>query len=620
MSTQGYPNLEPSEKSQLSFRAKPVVSSMLRPTTSTLESGRIAEEPKSPEQPQNLEARNLDNPPSDERAKYATLGRETHLQGDNVYGPYKYAPTDDRSSPPARYLVQSDGGHNPAGSRSSSPSILNKFAATRDTQPTDEKPPAGGGLAAPAREQEVFLSKDSYVSVSDRQHQSGQLHKPLDHSDPFPFTLEFKPIADPPPTLEVSPVSEAGYFSFSPLKEALEGPPARVVNSLHSQQSGLSGFENFYDVPRLLLAIEIERLQFVQIQAQPDREDLKEAVQALDFKDEEIRRLQRLLDDEKLNHKQTVEDLMSQAKDKNKSIENLSEGIKNLQMRVKEIERSRSQSPITQKVTTEEEQSQLASKITLAISGCLVPFFEQLKSQSHRQSDEKSVKMCAETIKQLENLQTIPIATWKNDSRRALTTLGISLDSVNRSLEERNLAQQKSQQRLPADERPYLSTQSPQSARQEGSQRSESMERSVLIEEKIEMIDGQPTKVKYIKREPVRTRDNSWAQQSSDRELLRDSRYLPSKSPEPSAMGLALTQRLIEENCRIAEEFNKVKVQNKQLKDKVAVLESKYQSEAGSTSTTAPGSMVGSVKRFDGAPYQPIQPGTGYYRPHDDLY
>ena len=620
-----YGNIEPSDKSQLSFRVKPSIS--YQEITPKKEAS-----PEKVNQPSEISVSDVKEQKQaepEEKYRLSTTVTDADRSG-GVYGPYRYAPTEDQiaASPTYELGVSPKVDH-----RSPSPSsILNKFSSSSPGEMKSEyaRPPVIQTLPPPKQEQEIFLSKDSYVSLSDSKGQAGTTHV-LGNSDPFPFQLEFKPISDSAGVQQSSPESEAGYFSFSPNKRSLDQLNPRQVGSLLSQPSAQTSFEQFYDVPRLLLAIEVERLALVQQESTQQQEVLREAAEALDFKEDEIRRLQRLLDDERVNHKRTVEELIGQTNEKNKSIEALSEGIKSLQFRVKEIERTRSHSPVPPQVPNEEDQKQLVSKIVSSISGTMIPFFEQFRSHCHKGSDEKSVRMCSDAIRQFEQLQTVPLTIWKNESKRAVTTMGISLDSLARSLEENRIAKQNLETRGNSDSRsPSYLKANPQSLRDDNP-RGGSMDKSVLIEEKIEMIDGRPTKVRYIKRETSGSRDNSVNLRTPEKADSNQMKNSSHRSPESNNMSLALTQRLIEENCRIAEEFNKVKMQNKVLKEKVQDLEFKYTSDAGSNVTTAPGSAVGSTKRFEPMPQtygtrtdpQTVSPPKSYHWPprtHEDLY
>lgn len=217
----------------------------------------------------------------------------------------------------------------------------------------------------------------------------------------------------------------------------------------------------------------------------------------------------------------------------------------------------------------------------------LSPFFDKLQQYYSKTRNTYASTVSGQVSKQLTSLKSSPSDSWKPESNPAgLTNLSILLDSLAKSVDTQPAPQLQAHASAKDLEESTNHRTYERSDSQQSNKMSTGSDRSVIIQERIEIINGKPAKVKYIRREPIITSREVSVEKKPTR-LEPDNGSSQQSSPSKSGYNINLTQRLVEENARLAEEFSKVKLQNKSLKEKIDDILFKGESRDATAKTSA---------------------------------
>ena len=289
------------------------------------------------------------------------------------------------------------------------------------------------------------------------------------------------------------------------------------------------------------------------------------------------------LKEQALEHR--LESLNSEIEVKNKKIRELETGGQDQRMNNRTTERfdgNTHKKPVFESLLGNQNNKTSIDNLC----SLMARFFERLQQMYLGNRDMYSSTLAGQVAKQFYQLMQIDSETWETEN------FPVALSNLSSLFEKITSAPAGSSRdglsspspSFPRDrEEPNPPKALERSDSQQSNKLSTGSDRSVIIQERIEIINGKPAKVKYLRREPVSL--NSREVSSERKRSIADNG--PIKSPfqgnrDPSQgyanNGFNITQKLVEENSRMAEEFSKIKQQNKSLKDKIQELS--YNSES----------------------------------------
>ena len=478
--------------------------------------------------------------------------------------------------------------------------------------------------------------------------------------------LKFAPIEDRNPRFGYQPENgEDEYFSFAGVRArwlndtdfhssqlSKETGPVHKIN-LKDSIGGRSAneFEPFFDIPRILMGIEVLRLQEVaasQKSAFESQQASNQHVQQLQERNkelqEELAKIKRDIVDQNKNSieilKQKMKDLNEGEYQKNKisSLESEISSLKSelvaskhtnssyiqeLEWRIKTKQtESDNRDQLNRKL--EEKLKQVESDLLTAkqrqttpiqdetplkktvdsLTSSMQTFFEGVSRQGQKTGDTNLSVSSQQIVRLLQGVKNTPSEIWRSGGGdQSLAILNSNLQNllsiIENSRQEDQLSFRKktSYEESGSSGSPTKMVQSNSSTSLSPRSSYISNQNSVLVQEKIEMIDGKPMKVKYIRREPI-VKSREVSVETKPPVILSGSKFQsdtastarpvsPFGTNNPSmtnsttnAFSIGVTQKLIEENNRMAEEFLKVKSQNKSLKDQINSLMTKYETNS----------------------------------------
>lgn len=398
------------------------------------------------------------------------------------------------------------------------------------------------------------------------------------------------------------------YFSFSPIDDP------RWMDDPKTPLPQFSPYSNIDSSQKFDLFDEVQRLSDSLIEEKREKDKLRNRLNMLQEKnamlEKELVEVKARLVSNKQNNIDSMEERLQLLKDKQaayEKIDNLNRQSKLLADQL-EVERANSQSTSKQlqwkldAVQRElENKDRLIQSLEAApknrldamasslhhktneasqmigidrLTAVLMPYFDRLQQHYSKSRNTYASTVCAQVSKQLVSVRSSPVEAWNSDSSPAcLSNLSILLDSLSKSNEA--TAAQFPVQTLAKDSEVSTNHRTyERSDSQQSNKMSTGSDRSVMIQERIEIINGKPAKVKYIRREPIMTSREVSVEKKTARQDM-DNSCSQQSSPTRQSSHFNITQRLVEENARIAEEFSKIKQQNKSLKEKIDDLTTK---------------------------------------------
>jgi hypothetical protein len=362
--------------------------------------------------------------------------------------------------------------------------------------------------------------------------------------------------------LDSKRVDEADYFSFSPSAPTIGPAPPFKMEVRNSDQIQPSNFTTSItgptvrsaEIEKALMALEISRLQLVIGEKENENKMLHKTIKDLEVISHRL--------DLDIQSLKTVPSQAEEIEHLAKELQTKSVLVKILEDKVRILERSLQDAKDAQSTQNQDRPSNWQSGsssqvINDAFPDMMSSFFKELQTILSKKSDDYSSVLCGQIQKQFI-LMKQPL----QDKSLSIKNIDVLLKGLLTSL-----GQDKTKRSISPSE---ASDSSKSISALKGSQ-IHTPPRSVSpspLQDRVEVVDGKQVKVRFLPKHGEEEKIRTPSPKATP--LPKEIKYTPD-SPT-----LSLTERLVEENTRMAEEYVKIKAQNKSLKQRIDELIAKH--------------------------------------------